>query len=421
MTQVGEQTPPRGEQTPSRGGQTPSRGWRTPGLIVAAGCAVSLISFGVRSGFGVFLEPMSGDLGWGREIFALAIAIQNLLWGVCQPVAGAIADRYGSARVLSVGAVVYAIGLFLMAEVSSPAMLHLSAGLLIGMGVAGASFAIVLAAFGRMVPEERRSWALGIGTAAGSLGQFTVVPLGQAFLGAYGWSTALVLLGFMVLLVIPCSTVLAGKPGTATGRRQSFGEALREAAGHRGYWLLIAGFFVCGFHVAFIQTHLPAYIADAGLDPELGAWAIAVVGGANLVGAYTAGVMGGRRSKKAILSWLYFGRAVAIGGFMLLPMTPTVVLAFAFVIGLLWLSTVPLTSGLVAQFFGPRYMATLFGVVFFSHQVGAFLGVWMGGYVFDRAGSYDLVWWVGIGLGLFAALVHLPIDERPAARPAEAA
>lgn len=402
-------------------GQASGPGWRTPALIITVGCVISLVSFGIRSGFGVFLEPMSSDLGWGREIFALAIAIQNLMWGVCQPVAGAIADRYGAARVLSVGAVIYAAGLFMMAEVSSPTMLHVSAGLLIGMGVAGASFAIVLAAFGRMVPEERRSWALGIGTAAGSLGQFTVVPLGQAFLSAYGWSTALMLLGLLVLLVIPCSTVLAGKPGSYGGRPQSFGEAMREAAGHRSYWLLIAGFFVCGFHVAFIQVHLPAYITDAGLNPELGAWAIAVVGGANLIGAYTAGVMGGKGSKKSILSWLYFGRAVAIAVFLFAPLTPTSVLVFSFVIGLLWLSTVPLTSGLVAQFFGPRYMATLFGVVFFSHQVGAFLGVWMGGYVFDRTGSYDLVWWVGIGLGLFAALVHLPIEERPVSRPAKAA
>lgn len=395
--------------------------WRTPILVIVVGCLIALLNFGVRSGFGLFLEPISLAHGWGREVFAFAIAIQTVLWGFGQPFAGAIADRYGSGRVLAGGAVLYAAGVALTAYSTTPLMLDVTMGVLVGLGLAGTSFTVALAAIARMVPPEKRSWALGIGTAAGSMGQFLMVPLGQAFIAAYGWAFALILLGLFALAIVPLATVLAGKAPEGTGPQQSLGEALKEAGGQRSYWLLIFGFFVCGFHVSFIQTHLPAYIVDRGLDPQTGAWALALVGLANVIGSYTAGVLGGKRSKKYLLSFIYGARAVVITVFVLLPMTEISVLVFAFAMGLLWLSTVPLTSGLIAQIFGPRYMATLFGIVFFSHQVGGFLGVWLGGRLFDITGSYDLVWWISMGLGVFAAIVHWPIDERPLARLAPAA
>lgn len=390
--------------------------WRTPLLVILAGCTIALLNFGVRSGFGLFLEPISAANGWGREVFAFGIAIQTVLWGFGQPFAGALADRYGSARVLVGGALFYAAGVALTAYATTPLMLNVTLGMLIGIGLAGSSFTVALSAIARMVPPEKRSWALGIGTAAGSMGQFLMVPLGQAFIAAFGTAVALILLSLFALAIAPLAFVLAGKAPEGSGPQQSMGEALREAGVQKSYWLLIFGFFVCGFHVSFIQTHLPAYIVDRGLDPATGAWALALVGLANVVGSYTAGVLGGKRSKKYLLSFIYGARAVVITVFVMLPMTEVSVLVFAFAMGLLWLSTVPLTSGLVAQIFGPRYMATLFGIVFFSHQVGGFLGVWLGGRLFDMTGSYDLVWWISMGLGVFAAIVHWPIDERPLAR-----
>jgi MFS family permease len=394
--------------------------WRTPLLVILAGCTIALLNFGTRSGFGLFLEPISAANGWGREVFALAIAIQTILWGFGQPFAGAFADRYGSGRVLAIGALFYAAGVALTAVSATPLMLNLTTGMLVGVGLAGTSFTVALAAIARMVAPEKRSWALGIGTAAGSMGQFLMVPLGQSFIAAFGWATALVLLSLFALAIVPLAFVLAGRAPEGSGPQQSMGEALKEAGVQKSYWLLISGFFVCGFHVSFIQTHLPAYIVDRGLDPATGAWALALVGLANVVGSYTAGVLGGKRSKKYLLSFIYGARAVVIAVFVLLPMTEISVLVFAFCMGLLWLSTVPLTSGLVAQIFGPRYMATLFGIVFFSHQVGGFLGVWLGGRLFDATGSYDVVWWISLGLGVFAAIVHWPIDERPLARLAPA-
>lgn len=396
--------------------QQPRPAWRTPAVIITAGCLLALLSFGIRASFGLFLAPMSGDFGWGREVFAVAIAVQNLLWGLCQPVAGAVADRYGSGRVLAGGALIYAAGLFLMAGVSTPGALTLSAGVLVGVGISGASFAIVLAAFARLMPEDKRSWALGLGTAAGSAGQFCVAPLGQAFISAYGWSMALTLLGVMSLAMVPLATALTGRAETGGTAHQSAGSALKEAFKHPSYNLLTLGFFVCGFHIAFIQTHLPPYITDLGLDAGLAAWALAVVGGANIIGAYSSGMLGARYSKKYLLSGLYTARAAAIALFVLLPASELSVLLFAGAMGLLWLSTVPLTSGLVAQFFGTRHMAMLFGIVFFSHQVGAFLGVWLGGYFFDTTGSYDVVWWVSVALGLLAAALHWPIREAPVDR-----
>ncbi|MBP6819148.1 MAG: MFS transporter [Ferrovibrio sp.] len=398
----------------------PAFGWRTPLVVIVAGCTIALLNFGVRSGFGLFMEPISVANGWGREVFAFAIGVQTVLWGFGQPFAGAFADRYGSGRVLAVGAVFYAVGVALTAISSDPVTLTLTTGVLVGVGLAGTSFTVALAAIARMVSPERRSWALGLGTAAGSLGQFLMVPLGQAFIAAHGWAFALVLLSLFALAIVPLSTALAGKTPETAGPKQSMGEALKEAGGERSYWLLIAGFFVCGFHVSFIQTHLPAYVVDRGLDPRTGAWALALVGLANVIGSYTAGVLGGKHSKKYMLSFIYFARAIVITVFVLMPMTQTSVLIFAFFMGLLWLSTVPLTSGLVAQIFGPRYMATLFGIVFFSHQVGGFLGVWLGGRLFDLTGSYDIVWWISAALGIFSAIVHYPIDERPLVRAAPA-
>jgi MFS family permease len=385
-------------------------------VVIVAGCLISLLSFGPRSVMGLFLAPMTEARGWSREIFALSIAIQNLLWGIGQPIAGAIADRWGSGRVLAAGGLIYAGGLALMAWAPTPLWLHVSAGVMIGIGMAAASFTIVLAALGRRVPPEKRSIVFGIGTAAGSMGQFIFAPFGQTMIQSFGWGEALLILALVTLAIPVLSIALAGRPG-AEGqviREQSFGQALSEAFAHRSYLLLTAGFFVCGFHVAFITAHLPAFIVDRGLDPRIGAWSLALIGLFNVIGSLASGYIGQHYSKPIFLALIYFLRAVAITLFVLLPVTPVSVLVFAATIGLLWLSTVPPTSGLVAIMFGPKYMGTLMGIVFFSHQVGAFLGVWLGGRLYDQTGSYDVVWWLGVALGIFAGIVHLPIREAPA-------
>jgi MFS family permease len=393
--------------------------WRTRNVVIAAGCLIALITFGARTSFGLFTEPLSALRGWDRETFALAIAIQNLLWGVGQPFAGAVADRYGPGRVLAAGGAVYALGVALMAFSTSAGALALSGGVLIGLGLSGGSFTIVIAAFARLVDEERRSWAMGLATAMGSLGQFVFAPLGQSFIGAYGPATALVLIGGCVALVPVLAAALSG--GEATGvRHESSSVAMREALTHPSYLLLTSGFFVCGFHIAFVSTHLPPYLTELGLGTALAAWALALIGLFNVVGAYTAGVLGGSYSRRLLLSAIYASRAAAFALFVLLPPTPATVLVFAAMIGLLWLSTVPLTSGLIAVMFGTRHLGLLFGVVFLSHQVGAFVGVWLGGAVYDATGAYDVMWWLSIALGMAAALVHLPISERPATRLATA-
>jgi predicted MFS family arabinose efflux permease len=403
--------------------QPASLGWRTPAVVVACGCLIALLTFGIRASFGLFTLPISEAHGWGREVFALAIAVQNLLWGAGQPFAGALADRFGSARVLAAGGVLYAVGVALMAVAATPLQMHLSAGVLIGLGLAGGSFTIVMAALARRVPPERRSWAMGIATAAGSLGQFVMAPLGQAFILAYGWQTALLILAAGAAIVPLLATAMVSSPSSLSSAGEidlGLKETLARAFGHRSYLLLTAGFFVCGFHVAFITVHLPPYLLDVGADPRLAAWSIAIIGLCNVVGSYGAGVLGGRHSKRWLLASIYLLRSVAIALFVLLPVTTLSVLLFAAAIGILWLSTVPPTSGLVAVMFGTRYIATLFGVVFFSHQVGAFLGIWLGGLFFELYGSYDAVWWMSVALGLFAALIHLPIVERPAPRFAAA-
>jgi MFS family permease len=393
-------------------------GWRTPLVVIVAGCLIAMVGFGIRSVFGLFLEPMTVAHGWDRSTFGLAMAIQNLLWGVGVPIAGMIADRYGPSRVLAAGAVVYAVGVWGFAHAGTAFELHLFGGVLTGLGVAFTAFSLAMAAMAKVVGPERRSLALGLGTASGSFGQVVFSPLGQAFIHQFGWEPALGYLALSALLVIPLAFVLPNvqAPKGETMQNQSLMQALREASGHRGYVLLTVGFFVCGFHVAFITVHFPAYVTDLGLDPAVGATALALVGFFNIAGSFGSGMFGQRFSKKTGLAWIYFLRSVAIVGLLLAPKTDLTIYLFAGAMGLLWLSTVPLTTGIVAQVFGVRYMATLFGVVFLSHQLGSFLGVWLGGYLYDTVGSYDGVWWAGVALGLVAAVIHVAIDEKPLAR-----
>lgn len=398
----------------------------SPELIVFSGCLIALITFGPRASAGLFQVPMTTEFGWGRDIFGLAIAIQNLLWGVGQPFAGAIADRYGTLRVLCVGALLYAIGLVVMANATTPGVLHLGAGVLIGFGLSGCSFNLVLGAFGKLLPEKWRPMAFGAGTAAGSFGQFLFPPIGNILIDSFGWQQALVVFAFSVLLVMPLSIALATRPGggaaTASGpaplANQSIRQALTEAFQHRSYVLLVLGFFTCGFQLAFITAHLPAYLKDAGLSATVGGWTLAVIGLANAVGSLSAGWLSTRMSKRWLLAWIYFGRAVAIAAFVLIPVSPLTCIVFGISIGLLWLSTVPPTSALVMLMFGTKYMAMLYGFAFFSHQVGGFLGVFLGGLLYEAYGNYDLVWWLSVALGIASAVINLPIEERPVERPA---
>jgi MFS family permease len=390
-------------------------------VILVAGVLVLILAFGIRTSFGIFMVPISSDLGWGREVFGFALALQNLIWGLSQPFAGAVADRWGSGRVIAACGALYAAGVLIMAGAATPLGMTVGAGIVVGIALSGTSFPVILAVIGRAVPEEKRSLYLGLGAAGGSSGQLLMVPAAQGLLLTMDWTMALVWLAAMSVIMVPLTAALVSDPRRMDGiseaaRQQTISQAIHEAGGHRGYWLLNAGFFVCGFHVMFIATHLPAYVVDRGLAPALGALALTLVGLANMIGSYLSGVLGGRYSKRYLLSFIYFARAVAFLGFILLPVTEVSVVVFSFVLGLLWLSTVPLTSGLVAQIFGPRYMATLFGIVFLSHQLGSFLGAWLGGYFYDLTGSYDVVWWASVALGVFSGLIHWPIDERPVAR-----
>ncbi|HQR51959.1 MAG TPA: MFS transporter [Burkholderiales bacterium] len=396
--------------------------WRTPGVVILCGGLVVTLSMGIRHAFGLFLQPMSADFGWGREIFSLALALQNLVWGATQPFTGFIADRFGAGRVLVTGAMLYVLGLVLMASSSTGGALAGSAGLLIGLGLSGTTFSVVYGVIGRTVSPEKRSTALGIAGAAGSFGQFMMVPVGQTLIGSFGWMSALLVMASLGALMVPLSTALVEKrSGHAdSGRRQTVGQAIGEAARHRGFWLLTLGFFVCGFQVVFIASHLPSYLADQGQPAQVGMLALALVGLFNIFGTYGAGVLGGRYTKKYLLSVLYTARAVVIAVFIAFPVTPLSSALFAAAIGLLWLSTVPLTNGIVAQVFGVQYLSMLSGFVFFSHQVGSFLGAWLGGYLFDATGSYRIVWILCIGLAAVAALINLPIDERPVSEPAGA-
>ncbi len=393
-------------------------------IALICGGIIGALSFGIRTGFGLFLEPITADLGTGREVFAFSLALQNLIWGATQPFVGALADRYGAYKAIMAGAVFYVVGTALIAVSQSAEMFHFSAGLLVGIGLSGTSFGIILGAVGQLFPPERRSWALGVTGAAGSFGQFAIVPVAQGLLTSFGWADATLILSIGAALMIPLAfAFIKAKPAPTGGpveKEMTIREALGEAFGYTTYWLLIVGFFVCGFHVAFIAVHISAYLGDVGLPDGTGAVAISIVGLFNVIGSYMAGVMGGHFSKKYLLSFLYFGRAVVIAVFILVPPSLISVYIFAGTMGLLWLSTVPLTSGLVAQIFGTRHMSMLFGFVFFSHQVGAFIGAWLGGALFDSTGSYDLAWWVAIALGVIAGAVHWPVREQPIVRPAAA-
>jgi MFS family permease len=398
-------------------------GWRTPLVIVACGCLIAMIGFGPRSSLGFFLTPLSQINNWGRDVFAFALAIQNLLWGVGQPFAGAIADRYGAPKVLTVGALLYAAGLYLMSYATTPTTLTLSAGVLIGFGLSGCSFTIVVGAFGKLVPDEWRSTAFGLGTAAGSFGQFLFSPFAVALMGAFGWHIALLVFAGLMLLIVPLSIALATPKAAAGAPKitvvpQSARHALTEAFGHRSYVLLVLGFFTCGFQLAFTTVHLPAYLLDRGLSAQVGGWTLATIGLFNIVGSISSGYLGSRMPKRYILSIIYFCRAISIVAFVLLPANTVTTLIYGAVTGLLWLSTVPPTSGLVAVMFGTRWLAMLFGIAFFSHQVGGFLGVWLGGLVFDRFGTYDPVWWLAVGFGILSAIINLPIVEKPIERMA---
>ncbi|MFG1347626.1 MFS transporter [Xanthobacter autotrophicus DSM 431] len=393
-----------------------------PILIVIAGCAVALITFGPRSVFGLFLLPMSQEYGWGRDVFGLAVAVQNLLWGLGSPFAGALADRFGTVRVLCVGALVYASGLVLMAYATSPGMLQLSAGVLVGFGLSAASFNLVLAAFGKLLPNEWKSIGFGAATAAGSFGQFLFPPLTTGLMNAMGWQQTAIIFGFSLLIVLPFALALrthsaASAGGAGHGHQQSIGAAIGEALRHPSYVMLVLGFFTCGFQLAFVTVHMPAFLVDKGMTLQVGSYTLALIGLFNILGSLTAGYLSSRVSRKWLLAVIYAGRGVAIAVFVLTPVSPLSCYLFGAAMGFLWLSTVPPTSGLVMLMFGTRYMAMLYGFAFFSHQVGGFLGVWLGGQFYERLGSYDIVWWLSVALSFASAAINLPIKERPVVRP----
>jgi MFS family permease len=410
------------EMSVTSGDLRPTSGtWRTPLVIIVCGCAIALLSFGPRSSMGFFVQPMGREFAWGRDVFGLAIAIQNLLWGLGQPIAGAIADRFGLLRVMFVGALLYAAGLLLMRYATTPSSLDISAGVLIGFGLSGSSFNLVLAAFSKLLPPERRGIALGAGTAAGSFGQFLFAPFGVALIDNFGWQTTLVVFSALMLLILPLSLALATRPAS-TGNapaadQQSFRTALAEAFGHRSYVLLVLGFFTCGFQLAFITIHLPAYLADRGIPASTGGWVVAAIGLFNIVGSLGVGWLQNFFPKRYLLSVIYFSRALATVAFISFPVTPFSAIAFGAVSGLLWLSSVPPTSALVALMFGTRWFSTLYGFAFVSHQVGGFLGVWLGGVVFEQYGSYTPIWWLSVLFGVLSALINLPIVEAPVERP----
>ena len=412
--------------------------WRTPAVILICGCLISMVGFGPRATLGFFLTPMSTANGWGREVFALSVAIQTLLYGAAQPFSGAIADRFGTVRVIIAGTLLYAAGIFMMAHASTPETLFLSSGVLIGFGLSGCSFNLVISSFGKLLPESWRSLAFGAGTASGSFGQFLFSPLAVGMIDTVGWRTTLEVFAGLLLLIVPLAFAIAtprsdAAPASPRGLRQpdsetapsveqiqTYKQALAEALGHRSYILLVLGFFTCGFQLGFVTLHLPAYLIDRGLSAQVGGWTLGVIGLFNIVGAMLSGWLGGRMPKRYILAVIYFARALAVVFLVTMPASPAVALIYGAVTGLLWLSSVPPTAGLVAVMFGTRWMAMLFGIAFFSHQVGGFLGVYLGGLLYERTGSYDIVWWLGVLFGVLSAVINLPIVEKPVARLATA-
>ena len=396
-----------------------SPGRLTAWQVLACGAAIVTLSMGVRHGFGLWLLPITTEQGWSRESFAFAMAVQNLSWGVFGIFAGMAADRFGAFRVLIAGAVMYALGLLGMAWSTNTTGFALTAGILIGAAQAGTTYAVIYGVIGRQIAPERRSWAMGVAAAAGSFGQFLMVPVEGWLISSFGWQQALIWLSAALLLVIPLALGLR-EPGFAAGqapvREQTIVQALREALGYRSFQLLMAGYFVCGFQVVFIGVHLPSYLKDNGLSPQVASYALALIGLFNVIGTYAAGALGQRLPKRHILAFIYLARAVAITVFLLVPLSPLSVYVFAAVMGVLWLSTVPPTNAVVAQIFGVAHLSMLGGFVFFSHQIGSFLGVWLGGVLYDRTGSYDVVWLIAIALGVLAAMVNLPVRETAIAR-----
>ncbi|CAM4020039.1 MFS transporter [Vreelandella rituensis] len=386
-------------------------------LLIILGSMVIATAMGLRHGFGLFMAPMSNDFGWGREVFAFALALQNLIWGLTQPFTGALADRFGAARVIVICGALYALGLVMMGLSGSALSMTLSAGMLIGLGLSGTTFSVILGAVGRAVAPEKRSMAMGIVSAAGSFGQFAVLPGTLGLLEWLGWSAALLAMGCMAALMVPLGAMLRDRPMAHQAGDLSLKAALNEAAGQRGFWMLCLGFFVCGFQVVFIAVHLPSYLFDNGLAIQVGTTVLALVGLFNVFGTYLAGWLGGHFSKPHLLSWLYLIRGGVIAAFVFLPLSPTSAYLFGIAIGLLWLSTVPLTNGIVASVFGVRHLSMLGGIVFLFHQLGSFMGVWMGGYLYDLTGHYDLVWQIAILLSVLAAALHWFISEAPLQRP----
>ena len=396
-----------------------SRGnWRTPGVVLLCAGIILTLAMGTRAGFGLFLKPMTMDLGWSRETFAFAMALQNLVLGAAAPFVGIIADRKGAGRVLIAGAILYALGLVLMANSTEGWHLYLSAGVVLGTASSCGAYGVVFGVLGRTFPPERRSMVLGIAAAAGSFGQFAMLPYAQVLITRFGWFSALLVLAATTALIVPFATALIERRRShaAHAPAQSGREALREAFAHRGFLLLTAGYFVCGFQLAFMTVHFPAYVTDRGFSANVGMSALALIGLFNIFGSYGAGAVGQKYPKKYLLSFIYFTRALAIAIFLMTPVTEISIYVFSATLGLLWLATVPLTSGLIGHVFGVAYLSTLTGIAFFSHQLGSFAGVWLGGYLYDHTGSYELLWICSVVLGIFAGLVNLPIDERPIRR-----
>lgn len=396
----------------------PQGRWHGAGVALICGSLILLISLGVRHTFGLFLQPVSMDQGWGRETFAFAIALQNLVWGASQPFAGMISDRFGAKPLVAGGAVLYALGLWLMSVVGGQPLFILGAGVLIGLGLAGTTFPVIFAAISRLVRPEQRSLAMGITMSVGSFGQFALLPLSLGLIVGLDWQGALIALSVLALAMVPLAFGIRHVPAPVASTQEdvSFGQALRDAFGERDFWLLSLGFFACGFQVVFIAVHLPAFLADEGVGGGTATIVLALIGLVNIAGTYYAGLWGGRHRKPMLLSWIYLGRAVAIAAFILLPVTTMSAYVFGAVMGLFWLSTVPLTNGTVAAVFGVKHMSMLGGIVFFAHQLGSFAGGWMGGWLYDRTGSYDVAWGVAIGLSLLAAVLNWPITERTLAQ-----
>jgi predicted MFS family arabinose efflux permease len=397
--------------------------WRTPAYVLVGATVIAMISMGVRQTFGLFMEPLSTDLGWGRDVFSFALALQNLVIGLAAPFVAAVGDKWGPIRAIAAAAAVYSAGVWLMSQSATPVTMIASTGVITGLGVSGCGLALMMALAGRVAPDNRRTLWLGIVTAGGTGGQLVVLPAGAVLLDAHGWVITATVMAVATAFIVPLALSLSAGSAEALSRptNQNLGEALGEAKRHRGYWLLVTGFFVCGFQVQFIIAHLPAYLTDSGAAKTLAASALATIGLFNLIGSWLAGWLGDRYRKRALLAFIYGARALAILIFIQFPVSEASVLAFSAVLGLLWLSTAPLTSGIVAQVFGPRYMGTLFAIAYLSHQAGAFAGVWLGGVIYDATGSYDAFWWLAIVAGLAAALIHLPIDDRPLLRTSEAA